>query len=81
MFLNLKNTITELAYSAVTMAEETFLTSTGQEKKAAAIEYIVSMMPVPSLFKGLISALLSKFIGEAVERAVQYMKSVKNPEV
>ena len=80
MLGNLKNTITELAYSAVVMAEETLSTSDGQEKKAAAIGYIVSMLPVFPLFKGVISVLLSKFIDEAVEKAVEYMKSIKNSE-
>lgn len=80
MFSNLKNTITELAYAAVNMAEDAFETSTGKEKKAAAIEYIISMLPIISPFKGVISVVLSKFIDEAVEKAVGYMKSVKNPE-
>lgn len=80
MFSNLKVTITELAYAAVNMAEETLASSSGQEKKAAAVEYIVSMLPVAGVFKGIISTLLSKFIDEAVEKAVQYMKSVKNAE-
>ncbi|MDD3436158.1 MAG: phage holin, LLH family [Candidatus Gastranaerophilales bacterium] len=80
MFINLKSTITELAYAAVTMAEETLSTSSGQEKKAAAIEYIISMMPIPVIFKSIVSAFLSKFIDEAVENAVTYMKSIKNSE-
>lgn len=80
MFANLKNTITELAYSAVNIAEETLESSSGQEKKAAAIDYIVSMLPVPYFFKGVISMVLSRFIDEAVEQAVSYMKSIKNPE-
>lgn len=80
MFSNLKNTITELAYAAVNMAEETLNTSTGQDKKAAAIEYIISMLPVHSIFKGLISSILSKFIDEAIEKSVEYMKSIKNTE-
>lgn len=80
MFGNLKNTIKELAYSAVTMAEDTLNTSTGKEKKAAAIEYIISMLPVASIFKSLISIFLSKFIDEAVEQAVGYMKSITTSE-
>lgn len=81
MFSNLKNKITELAYKAVSMAEDTLNTSTGQEKKSAAIDYIISMLPVPSILKIVASTLLSKFIDEAVENAVTYMKSVKNSEV
>lgn len=80
MFSNLKSTITELAYASVNMAESTLETSTGQEKKAAAIEYIISMLPIAPIFKNIVSALLSKFIDEAVEKAVTYMKSVKNSE-
>jgi len=76
MFNNLKQTITELAYAAVNMAEETLTSSTGQEKKTAAIEYILSMLPIVSPFKGIIAVVLSKFIDEAVEKAVQYMKKV-----
>lgn len=80
MFSNLKNKITELAYAAVNMAEETLDSATGQEKKAAAIEYIVSMLPVISPFKSIISIILSKFIDEAIEKAVTYLKSIKNSE-
>lgn len=80
MFSNIKSTITELAYSAVTMTEQTLSSSTGQEKKAAAIDYIISMLPVVVPFKGLITLVLSKFIDEAVEKAVEYMKSVKISE-
>ena len=80
MFANLKSNITELAYAAVTMAEETLNTSTGQEKKTAAIEYVVAMLPVASIFKGIVSTILSKFIDEAIEKAVEYMKSIKNSE-
>lgn len=80
MFCNLKNKITELAYAAVTMAEETLNTSGGKEKKEAAIEYVISMLPLVSPFKSVISFLLSKFIDEAIENAVMHMKSVKNPE-
>lgn len=80
MFKNLKNTITELAYAAVNMAEDTLESSSGQDKKAAAIEYIISMIPVVSPFKGIITLILSKFIDEAIEKAVLYLKSIKNPE-
>lgn len=80
MFNNLKSTITELAYAAVNMAEETLGSATGKEKKAAAIGYIVSMLPVISPFKAIITVVLSKFIDEAVEKAVEYMKSIKTAE-
>lgn len=80
MFKNLKNTITDLAYAAVNMAEETLDSASGQEKKIAAIEYIVSMLPVISPFRGIISVVLCKFIDEAVEKAVVYLKSIKTSE-
>ena len=80
MLGNLKTKITELAYSAVNMAEETLNTSSGKEKKSAAIEYIISMLPVPIVLKSIISVVLSKFIDEAIEKAVKYMKSIKNLE-
>lgn len=80
MLKDIKSKISELAYAAVNMAEQTLVTSTGKEKKAAAIEYVISMLPIVSPFKGIISAVLSKFIDEAIEHAVKYMKSVKNSE-
>ena len=80
MFKNLKSTITELAYTAVNMAEETLDSATGKEKKTAAIEYIVSMLPLVSPFKSIIAVVLSKFMDEAIEKAVTYMNSIKNLE-
>lgn len=80
LFLNLKNTITELAYAAVNIAEETLESASGQEKKTVAIDYIISMLPVVSPFRGIINVLLSKFIDEAIEKAVKYMNSIKNSE-
>lgn len=80
MFSNIKNTITELAYAAVNMAEDTLNSANGKEKKAAAVEYVVSMLPLISPFKSIVSVILSKFIDEAVEKAVTYMKSIKNVE-
>lgn len=81
MFNNLKNNIKELAYSAVLAAEETLNSASGQEKKVSAVNYVVSMLPVHFLFKKVITTFLSKFIDEAIENAVMYMKSIKNPEV
>lgn len=78
MFSNIKSTITELAYAAVSMAEDTLQSSTGKEKKAAAVEYVVSMLPLISPIKKVVSVILSKFIDEAIEKAVEYMKSMKN---
>ncbi len=75
MFGKLKETIKELAKTAVVKAEETLGSQKGQEKKAMAIEYIVSHIPVFAPLKPLISMLLSSFIDDAVEFAVEYMKS------
>lgn len=80
MFINLKENIKELAFSAVKMAEDTLSTSDGKEKKVAAIEYVISMLPIPAIIKYPTSLLLSKFIDEAVENAVTYMKNIQNPE-
>jgi hypothetical protein len=80
MFSDIKSKITELAYSAVSMAEETLSTSSGKDKKTAAIDYIVSMLPIPTIFKSIAIALLSKFIDKAVENAYNYMKNVQNTE-
>ena len=80
MFSNLKNKITELAYAAVNMAEDTLDSASGQEKKAAAIDYITSMLPIIQPFKSIISVILSKFIDEAIEKAVTYMNDIKNAE-
>ncbi len=80
MFKNLKNTITELAYSAVNVAEQSIECSSGQEKKVVAIEYLVSMLPILPPLKSIAVLLLSKIIDEAVEQAVKYMNDVKNKE-
>ena len=74
MFKNLKVTIKELAKSAVVIAEKTLGSNKGKEKKKMAIEYIVNHIPVPVLFKPLISTLFSSFIDDAVEFAVEYME-------
>jgi len=80
MFKNLKTQITELAYSAVNIAEQSMDTKTGQDKKNLAIEYIVSMLPILPPLKTVTVILLSKFIDEAVEQAVKYLNAVKNKE-
>ncbi len=80
MFHNIKSTITELAYAAVSMTEDTLSTASGKEKKEAAIEYVVSMMPLVAPLKKIVSYLLSSFIDEAIEKAVEYMNSIKNSE-
>ena len=48
---------------------------TTQQKKEMAVNYVVEKIPVPALLKPLFSILLSSFIDDAVELAVEYMKS------
>ena len=80
MFSNIKVKISELAYAAVSMAEETLESASGKEKKAAAVEYVVSMLPIIAPLKSIVCVVLSRFIDEAIERAVEYMKNIKNSE-
>ncbi|MBR1908470.1 hypothetical protein IJ818_06005 [bacterium] len=77
MFKTIKETIKETAYSAVMMAENELSSAAGKEKKAKAIEFVVSKISVAQPFKSIIVILLSKFIDKAVEQAVTYMKSVQ----
>lgn len=78
MFETFKTTIKEAAYTAVRMAENELTSASGKEKKAKAIEFIVSKLPVVQPFKSIVAILLSKFIDKAVEQAVTYMKTVQN---
>lgn len=80
MFKNLKNTISELAYSAVNIVEQSLETKSGAEKKAMAIEYVVSMLPVLPPIKTVVVFVLTKFIDEAIEHAVKYMNDMKNTQ-
>jgi len=73
MFKNLKAKIREIAISVVRLAEETLGSNKGKEKKALAIEYIVSHLPIVAPLQKLIAMLLSSFIDDAVEFAVHYM--------
>ena len=77
MFDNLKSKIKEIAVAAVVFAEEQVCGKKKKKKKEMAVQYIVSRIPVIQPFKTLIAMLLSSFIDDAVEFAVQYMKSVK----
>lgn len=74
MFKNLKTTIKELAKAAVVKAEQTLGSNKGQEKKKMAIEYVVSRIPIPFPFNIFVSMLLSSFIDDAIEFAVEYME-------
>nr|DAT14472.1 MAG TPA: holin [Caudoviricetes sp.] len=75
MFDKLKETIKGLAKTAVLKAEKALGSSKGQQKKEMAVNYVVEKIPVPALLKPLFSILLSSFIDDAVELAVEYMKS------
>jgi hypothetical protein len=78
MLKNLKNSIKELAKTAVVIAENTLGSCKGQQKKKMAVEYIIKYIPVPAPFKQLVSLMLSSFIDDAVEFAVQYMEAENN---
>ena len=68
MFKKLKDAIRELAKKAVVMAEEALGSKTGKQKKAMALEFIISNIPVIAPFKTIIAGLLSKFIDDAIVR-------------
>ncbi len=76
MFSNLKNQIIDLARNAVLVAEDKLGSGNGQEKKKLAIEYVLNNLPLPNWLKYVISVLLSSFIDDVIEIAVQYMKSL-----
>ncbi len=80
MFSNLKNQIKELAKNAVLVAEEQLGSGKGQEKKKMAVEYVVKNLPLPNWLKYVISVLLSSFIDDVIEIAVQYMNSLQKTE-
>ena len=74
MLNNLKKQIKELAKSAVVIAEKSLGSKMGQQKKQMAIEYVLNHIPLPIFIKPLISLLLSSFIDDAIEFAVEYME-------
>ncbi len=80
MFEQLKDKITDLAYIAVNHAEKKLETSTGQEKKKAAIIYLVNRLCFPPLFKPFLILLFNNFIDNAIEKAVEYMNQLKNED-
>lgn len=76
MLKNLKVKIKELAKSAVIIAEKELGSNTGKQKKQMAIEYVLEHVPVPIFIKPFISLLLSSFIDDAIEFAVEYMEVI-----
>jgi hypothetical protein len=80
MFSKLKTQIKELAKNAVLVAEAELGSGNGQAKKEKAIEYVVKNLKCPTLLKSLISLILSDFIDEVIEVAVNYMNSLSKTE-
>lgn len=78
MFSNIKETVKELAQKAVFLAEDALGSKTGQMKKEMALNYIVKNLPIPSIIKPLIVKLLSGFIADAIEFAVEYMNKLNS---
>lgn len=78
MFVTLKQKIKQLAQSAVAIAEQSLGTAKGQEKKKMAVEYIIEHLPLSPFFKRFVAFVLSGFIDNAVEYAVEYMNGLKN---
>ncbi len=77
MIEKLKETIKDLAFSAVNYAENALSGVSGKEKKQLAIEFVISKLPIPSPFKSLIGLLLIKFIDNAIETALTYVKNMQ----
>lgn len=78
MLGSIKDRIKQLAQSAVAIAEKALGSSAGKAKKQMAVDYVVSHLPVPSIFKKFIAAILSNFIDEAIEFAVEYMNTLED---
>lgn len=78
MFVTLKQKIKQLAQSAVAIAEQTLGSAKGQEKKKMAVEYVVEHLPLSAFCKRIFAFVLSGFIDNAIEYAVEYMNGLKN---
>ncbi len=76
MFKKLKTAIKELAKQAVNIAEASLKGEAGIKKKEMAVNYIISHLPVIAPLRIIIAKLMSSFIDDAVELAVEYMKSL-----
>ncbi len=77
MFLkNTKNKIIELAKNAVMVSEAELGNGKGEEKKKMAINYVLKNLPLPTFIKNILFIILSGFIDDAIELAVNYMKSL-----
>ena len=80
MFKKFKEKIKELAGYAVNYAENKLSTSSGKEKKQAAIAFIVERLEFPPMFKPFVIMLFTRFIDNAIEKAVEYMNRVRNED-
>ena len=80
MLKNFKNTITDLAFSAVNYAENKLSTATGKEKKQIAITFLIEKLAIPNVIKPFAALFFSKFIDNAIEQAVKYLNQVKNED-
>lgn len=76
----IKETISDLAYSAVSYAENSLSTSSGKEKKRLAITFLVNKLAIATPFKPFIIFILTDFIDKAIENAVEYMNEVRNED-
>jgi hypothetical protein len=77
MLNKLKTKIKELAKIAVVIAEETLGSNKGKQKKKMAVEYITNKLPIPTPFKSIVIFMLSSFIDETVDFAVECMNTQK----
>lgn len=80
MFTKLKNAIKELAKQAVDLAEKKLTGEEGRKKKEMALEYVISNIPVCAPFKKIAAKILAGFIDDAIELAVEYMKSFSSEQ-
>lgn len=76
MFIKFKKMIFNLARNAVIVAESELGSGNGALKKQNAIRYVAEHLPVSPFVRGIICSLLSRFIDDAIEIAVEYMNSL-----
>lgn len=77
----IKNKIINLAKQAVFAVEAELKGESGQNKKVAAVKYVIERLPFPGLMKQILGMLLSVFIDSAIEIAVAYMNDSEIAEV
>jgi len=77
MFSKIKKQIKELAKNAVIAAEKELGSGRGKEKKQMAVNYVIEHLPFSEFVKNIIGILLSSFIDDAVEIAVNYLSKTE----